>query len=72
MIVRDGKHRLFLKFKENDYDVIGSGKILHHNKNELWTEFEHQADYSPIAYQGEWERGKKGIAIQMFLNRIEQ
>tara|TARA_B100001094_G_scaffold84191_1_gene80510 strand:+ start:1256 stop:2935 length:1680 start_codon:yes stop_codon:yes gene_type:complete len=50
------------KFKENNYDVIGSGKILHHNKNELWTEFEHQADYSPIAYQGEWKRGKKGIA----------
>ena len=50
------------KFKENDYNVIGSGKILHHNKNDLWSEFEHQADYSPIAYLGEWERGKKGIA----------
>ena len=45
------------KFKENDYNVIGSGKILHHNKNDLWSEFEHQADYSPIAYLGEWERG---------------
>ena len=50
------------KFKENDYNVIGSGKILHHNKNDLWSEFKHQADYSPIAYLGEWERGKKGIA----------
>ena len=28
----------------------------------MWSEFEHQADYSPIAYLGEWERGKKGIA----------
>ena len=32
------------KFKENGYHVLGSGKILHHNKKELWSEFEHEAD----------------------------
>ena len=50
------------KFKENDYNVIGTGKILHHNEKSIWSEFKHEADYSPIAYVGEWKRGKKGIA----------
>ncbi|MDG2368562.1 MAG: sulfatase [Flavobacteriaceae bacterium] len=50
------------KFKENGYNVIGSGKILHHNKKEIWSEFKHNADYGPVAYKGIHERGKKGIA----------
>jgi len=50
------------KFKENGYNVIGSGKILHHNKKEIWSEFKHNADYGPVAYKGVHERGKKGIA----------
>ena len=50
------------KFKENGYDVIGSGKILHHNKKEIWSEFKHNADYGPVAYKGKHEKGKKGVA----------
>ena len=50
------------KFKENGYNVIGSGKILHHNKKEIWSEFKHNADYGPVAYKGIHVRGKKGIA----------
>ena len=50
------------KFKENGYNVIGSGKILHHNKKEIWSEFKHNADYGPVAYKGIHERGKKGIS----------
>ncbi len=50
------------KFKENGYYVIGSGKILHHNKKELWSEFEHEADYGPVAYKGLRKKGKRGIA----------
>ena len=50
------------KFKENGYNVIGSGKILHHNKKGLWTEFEHNTDFGPVAYKGKWEKGKKGIS----------
>ena len=50
------------KFKENGYNVIGSGKILHHNKKEIWSEFKHNADYGPVAYKGVHKRGKKGIA----------
>ena len=50
------------KFKENGYYVLGSGKILHHNKKELWSEFEHDADYGPVAYKGLRKKGKRGIA----------
>ena len=50
------------KFKENGYYVLGSGKILHHNKKELWSEFEYDADYGPVAYKGIRKKGKRGIA----------
>ena len=50
------------KFKENGYNVIGSGKILHHHNSKLWTEFGHKADYGPVVYLGERIRGKKGMA----------
>ena len=40
------------KFKENGYNVIGSGKILHQHKSELWSEFGHKADYGPVSYLG--------------------
>ena len=50
------------KFKENGYHVLGSGKILHHNKKELWSEFEHEADYGPVAYKGLRKKGKRGVA----------
>ena len=50
------------KFKENGYYVVGSGKILHHNKQELWSEFEHEADYGPVAYKGLRKKGKRGVA----------
>jgi len=50
------------KFKENGYNVVGSGKILHHHKKELWSEFEHRADYGPVIYKGARESGKRGIA----------
>ena len=50
------------KFKENGYNVIGSGKIMHVNKKDMWTEFEHAADYGPVAYKGEHKKGKRGIS----------
>ena len=50
------------KFKENGYNVVGSGKILHHHKKELWSEYEHRADYGPVIYKGVRESGKRGIA----------
>ena len=50
------------KFRESGYYVVGSGKILHHNKQELWSEFEHEADYGPVAYKGLRKKGKRGVA----------
>jgi hypothetical protein len=50
------------KFKENGYNVIGSGKILHQNKKEIWSEFEYNTDFGPVAYKGQHKKGKKGIS----------
>ncbi len=53
---------LMEKCKESGYKVIGSGKVLHHNKKELWSEFKYNPDYSPVAYAGDYDRKKKAIA----------
>ena len=50
------------KFKENGYNVIGSGKILHHFTDSVWTEFANKTDFGPVAYKGDHENGKKGIS----------
>jgi arylsulfatase A-like enzyme len=41
------------QFKEAGYHVMGTGKIMHHNKTELWTHFENFADYGPSPFNGE-------------------
>ncbi len=41
------------QFRESGYRVMGTGKILHHNKKDLWDHFENEADYSPSPFDGE-------------------
>lgn len=41
------------QFKAAGYTVVGSGKIMHHNKPDMWTHFENPADYSPTPFDGE-------------------
>lgn len=41
------------QFKMAGYQVIGTGKIMHHNKKKLWTHFENEADYTPTPFDGE-------------------
>jgi arylsulfatase A-like enzyme len=50
------------KFKDNGYNVVGSGKILHHFTHAVWTEFEHKTDFGPVAYKGDHQKRKKGIS----------
>ncbi len=40
-------------FADNGYQVIGSGKLMHHHLPETWGEFKHKADYGPFVYDGE-------------------
>ncbi|MBX2872174.1 MAG: sulfatase [Saprospiraceae bacterium] len=40
-------------FKAVGYNVFGSGKIMHHNKADMWTHFENPADYSPTPFDGQ-------------------
>ena len=37
-------------------------RFLHHHSPELWTQFEHRADYGPVVYKGERKKGKRGVA----------
>jgi arylsulfatase A-like enzyme len=42
-------------FRDNGYHVAGSGKLMHHLRREVWSEFAHPADYGPVVYDGrEW------------------
>lgn len=50
------------KFKESGYYVVGSGKVLHHNKKEVWSNFKYPADYSPFPYAGDFDPNKKPIS----------
>ena len=40
-------------FKENEYCVFGTGKIMHHNRDYLWNKFGNPADYTPTPFDGE-------------------
>ena len=37
-------------------------KVLHHNKEDVWSEFKYKADYSPFVYAGDYDRKKKPIS----------
>ncbi|MEN8126414.1 MAG: sulfatase [Planctomycetota bacterium] len=39
-------------FRDNGYQVLGSGKLMHHFKKEVWGEFKHLTDYGPFVYDG--------------------
>ncbi|MCX8211923.1 MAG: sulfatase [Lewinella sp.] len=41
------------QFKDAGYNVLGSGKIMHHNQADLWSHFENSADYTPTPFDGE-------------------
>ena len=39
-------------FRDNGYHVAGSGKLMHHGRPDVWSEFTHPADYGPVVYNG--------------------
>jgi iduronate 2-sulfatase len=39
-------------FRENDYHVAGTGKLMHHHYAKTWDEFYKKADYGPFVYDG--------------------
>ncbi|VGO11978.1 Arylsulfatase [Pontiella desulfatans] len=48
-------------FKQNGYHVAGSGKLMHHDKPDEWSEFKYKADYGPMAYDGEKRVAHPGV-----------
>jgi arylsulfatase A-like enzyme len=42
-------------FRDHGYHVAGTGKLMHHFRREVWSEFAHEADYGPVVFNGkEW------------------
>ena len=39
-------------FRASGYQVLGTGKIMHHFRKREWDEFGFQVDYGPIAWDG--------------------
>ncbi len=39
-------------FRDNGYRVVGSGKVMHHERRSDWDEFPHAADYGPFVFDG--------------------
>ena len=39
-------------FKHCGYHVVGSGKLMHHAKANIWDEFPFKADYGPFVFDG--------------------
>jgi iduronate 2-sulfatase len=39
-------------FRDNDYHVVGSGKLMHHHLASEWSEYQHKADYGPFVFDG--------------------
>ncbi len=50
--VLNNSKTLMYYFKENGYNVVGSGKLMHQLRREEWSTFAHPADYGPFAYDG--------------------
>jgi len=48
-------------FRDNGYRVVGSGKLMHHFKRDVWDEFTHTADYGPMAYDGRQRVGHPSV-----------
>jgi arylsulfatase A-like enzyme len=43
-------------FRENGYRVLGTGKLLHHEKPELWDDFGHERNHGPWPFNGMEDR----------------
>lgn len=39
-------------FRDNGYQVIGTGKLMHHLLPSVWDEFKYKHDYGPFVYDG--------------------
>jgi len=51
--VLKNSNSLMEHFKANGYQVVGSGKLMHHHRRSDWSEFKFPADYGPTAFDGE-------------------
>ncbi|HEY5653557.1 MAG TPA: sulfatase [Pontiella sp.] len=48
-------------FRDNGYEVVGSGKLMHFLKKDEWSKFKNAPDYGPFAYNGEKNVAHTGV-----------
>jgi len=48
-------------FRDNGYEVVGSGKLMHFLKKDEWSRFENDADYGPFAFDGNENVAHTGV-----------
>ena len=39
-------------FRENGYQTLGTGKLMHHMVRQEWKQYGNHADYGPFAFDG--------------------
>jgi choline-sulfatase len=54
---------LMEQFRANGYRVVGSGKMMHHERRADWDEFPNAADYGPMAYDGTERVGHPSVPM---------
>lgn len=48
-------------FRENGYQVVGSGKLMHNLKPDEWSSFQNPPDYGPFVFDGEKNVAHTGV-----------
>jgi arylsulfatase A-like enzyme len=59
--ILNNSRTLMEHFRANGYHVVGTGKLMHHHKRDVWSEFIHKADYGPVAYDGKNRVAHPGV-----------
>ena len=59
--VLQNSQTLMAYFKENGYHVAGTGKLMHHLRQEEYTEFGNPADYGPFPFDGKQKVGHPSV-----------
>ncbi|MEO0966610.1 MAG: sulfatase [Planctomycetota bacterium] len=59
--VQRNSHTLMSFFRENGYHTAGTGKLMHHFHRPEWTQWGHDQDYGPTAWNGEKRVGHPDV-----------
>ncbi len=53
-------------FKKQGYSVLGTGKLMHHFKKEVWSEYKNKTDYGPYWFNGKDRTAHPNVPKPMY------